>query len=174
MKKVSGKYKMFSMISGIQLKTNFMKKIAVIAVILFIAVCFLQGTGNKNEMILTELIGQRIDIMNDFYTGNITFEEASEQLSQVEAENLLEEDCTNLKKYFRTDIEKIHRYQVRSVDFSYEAENLLCGLVTIAWTIEETEPQSGQTEKAQKQEFCTDYSTIAQDCGNGYRLVQFF
>ena len=144
------------------------------AVILFIAVCFLQGTGNKNEMILTELIGQRIDIMNDFYTGNITFDEASERLSQIEAENLLEEDCTNLKKYFRTDIEKIHRYQVRRVDFSYEAENLLCGLVTIAWTIEEAEPQSGQTEKAQKQEFCTDYSTIAQDYGSGYRLVQFF
>ena len=90
MKKMIGKYKMFSMISGIQLKTNLLKKIAAMAVILFIAVCFLQGTGNKNEMILTKLIEQRIDIMNDFYTGNITFDEASERLSQIEAENLLD------------------------------------------------------------------------------------
>lgn len=151
-----------------------MKNIAAAIGILFIAICFLQGTGNKNEMILTELIGQRIDIMNNFYMGSLTFDEAAEQLSQVEAENLLEEDCANLKKYFRTDIERIHQYQVRSIELSYEAENLLCGLVTIAWIIDEAEPEPGQTETPQKHEFCADYSTIAQDNGDGYRLVQFF
>lgn len=62
MKKMIGKYKMFSMISRIQLKTNFLKKIAGMAVILFIAVCFLQGTGNKNEMILTELMGRELTL----------------------------------------------------------------------------------------------------------------
>ena len=59
------------------------------------------ATANSNERIVENLICQRIDTLNLYYSGNINKEDAIAKISKITMDFLREDDLENLKKYFQ-------------------------------------------------------------------------
>ena len=66
-------------------KKHLLKKITVIPVILLI--CMLIASGSGPESIISALVSQRTDIMNEYFCGQIIYKDAADRI----ARNLQEE-----------------------------------------------------------------------------------
>lgn len=145
-----------------------MKKKAIIGGIL---ACFILVTTTalamptSEERIIKELITIRNETLSEFYDGGLSIEAAEKTIRQIEAEQLLEQDVDNLKRYFQTDIDQVEGFEIKSIDVTKADDDMICADVSIKWEVDTvTGPES----------FIADYSIIAKKEKNSYKLVQFY
>lgn len=144
-------------------KKHLLKKITVIPVILLI--CMLIASGSGPESIISALVSQRTDIMNEYFCGQIIYKDAADRIKNVETGRLLEEDLDAMKSFFQTDIEEIAEYKITKVDITDKDETFICAVVIVDWQVYGTDGSKSIEEI---------YSVIAQKYENSYKLVQFF
>lgn len=138
---------------------------------LIVSVCILIGISSvfaaarSEEEILKDLISVRTDTLNEFYSGRIKKEEAIERITEIEDEQLLQEDIEKIERYFQTDIEQIKKYFFGDITITESEEKMICADVTIQW---ETEG-AGTSESYE-----TTYDVICYKEDKKYKLVQFF
>ena len=151
------------------MKSTWTKKAAVAFAIVFLSFSFVSGSGS--DVIVENLVCQRVKILDDFFDGKSTFSEASDSISAIESGNLLREDINMMQDFFRTDIEKVLDFKVKEIKITYEDDEIICAAVSIEWQIERLIPNnfSDSTEK-----IISSYSIIVEKYENSYKLVQFF
>ena len=122
-------------------------------------------TEYHNQNIVRQLITARIDAMNHFYASEVSYMEASAELRRVEAGQLLEEDSTNLRRYFRTDIEEIQTYTISRIELKDRTDNLLSAEVDIQWNV---------TGLDGPEMFENTYFAMCEKDGEKVKLTEFF
>ena len=135
------------------------------SVCMLIAVSSIFASARSDEEILMDIISDRTDILNEFYSGRIEKDEAIERITAIEAENLLQDDIENIEKYFRTDIERIKSYSFKNIAVTKSKENMICADVTMLWDTE----GAGEEESYE-----STYNVICYKEEKNYKLVQFF
>ena len=122
-------------------------------------------TEYHNQNIVRQLITVRIDAMNQFYASEVSYMEASAELRRVEAGHLLEEESTNLRRYFRTDIEEIQTYTISRIELKDHTDNLLSAEVDIRWNV---------TGLDGPEMFENTYFAMCEKDGEKFKLTEFF
>ncbi len=119
----------------------------------------------NNQAVVKQLVMARIDAMNRFYASEMSYIEASGELRKVESGQLLDEDTTNLRRYFRTDIEEVQSYEIMQITLKEQTENLLCADVEILWNVSGLDGPD---------ELRITYFAACEKAGETFKLVEFF
>lgn len=153
----------------------------------FVAVCIVImlttvfATADSSEKVVRTLIDRRTETLNLYYQGDMSREEATALIKEIESGNLMEKDLKNMEDYFQTDIERVKDYKISSVEITHEDEGMICADVSMQWKVENVEAialdeevttAEGKREKIDA--FLCKYSVICQKEGDAYKLVQFF
>ena len=142
---------------------------AILTAVLGVAVLFSAGSTG-GEGIVRSAICQRTEVMNDYFSGNLSYKEACKILKATESGVLLEEDIDSLKNFFATDIEEVCGYKINNIEINYEDEDIICAFVSINWVVrglDELYRGSGT------EEITGNYSIIIEKEDSTYRLAQF-
>ena len=139
--------------------------LAGIGIIMTIWIVSGQLAESHDQNIIRHLIKTRIDAMNQFYASEVSYMEASAELRRVEAGHLLEEDSTNLRRYFRTDIEEIQTYTISRIELKDHTDNLLSAEVDIRWNV---------TGLDGPEMFENTYFAMCEKDGEKFKLTEFF
>ena len=139
--------------------------LAGIGIIMTIWIVSGQLAESHDQNIIRHLIKTRIDAMNLFYASEVSYMEASAELRRVEAGHLLEEDSTNLRRYFRTDIEEIQTYTISRIELKDHTDNLLSAEVDIQWNV---------TGLDGPEQFKNTYFAMCEKDGEKFKLTEFF
>lgn len=139
------------------------KKLALLLTVFMLST--VMASGSDAESVISMLVRQRTDIMNEYFGGHILYKEASDRLAKVEAGRLLDEDLNAMKEYFQTDIEEITDYEITKTEITDMDGTLICAVVTVRWELFGT---------GGEEHIDGVYSVIAEKRENSYKLVQFF
>lgn len=145
------------------------KKILPAMLIFGMSAMLVSGTGYADPV--EELVGQRIEIMDAFFNGDLNRREASDALREVEQGRLLQEDLASFAAYFQTDVERILQYHVTVPKITYQDENVITALVKVEWTTEGVPAEEEDTAICREEAY---YSVILEKIENSYKIVQFF
>ena len=141
----------------------------ILTAILAVVVLFSAGSAGS-EGIVRSAICQRAEVMNDYFSGNLSYKAACQILRNTESGVLLEEDIDALTNFFATDIEEVCGYKINHVEINYEDKDIICAFVSMNWVVrslDELYRSSGI------EEVVGSYSIIIEKEGNTYRLAQF-
>ncbi len=119
----------------------------------------------NHQAIVKQLVMARIDAMNRFYASEMNYMEAAGELRRVESGDLLAEDTTNLRRYFRTDIEEVKSYRITQITIKEQTENLLCAAVEIQWDVSGLDGDDVLEN---------EYFVICEKASETFKLVEFF
>lgn len=151
------------------MKLRYVKAVAAglagIGIIMTIWIVSGQLTESHDQNIIRHLIMTRIDAMNLFYASEMSYIEASGELRKVEGGHLLEEDTTNLRRYFRTDIDDIQDYSISRIELKDRTDNLLSAEVDIQWNV---------TGLDGPEMFENTYFAMCEKDGEKFKLTEFF
>ncbi len=142
---------------------------AVLAALLCVIILF-SAASASSEGIVRSVIRQRTEVMNDYFSGNLSYKEACQILRSTESGVLLEEDIEALTNFFATDIEEVCGYKINNIEINYEDEDIICAFVSMNWVVrglDELYRGSG------KKEITGNYSIIIEKEDSAYRLAQF-
>lgn len=145
------------------------KKILPAVMICGMSLMLVSGAGCSDP--ITALVGQRIEIMDAFFNGDLNIREASEALRRIEHGRLLQEDLSSFESYFQTDVERILHYQITVPEITYRDENVITALVQVEWTTEGIPAEEEDTAVCRETAY---YSVILEKNENSYKIVQFF
>lgn len=142
---------------------------AILTAVLGVAILFSAGSAGS-EGIVRSAICQRTEVMNDYFSGNLSYKEACQILRNTESGVLLEEDIASLTNFFATDIEEVCGYKINNIEINYEDEDIICAFASIEWVVRSLDElyRSSGIEK-----IAGNYSIIIEKEGYTYRLVQF-
>ncbi len=116
-----------------------MKKIHIINLCLLLIIFLTAGVTAKPETdsrIVKRLIGQRIEVLNSFYSGETTKEAAELSLEKLEKGRILKEDAALMKAYSRTDIDRIAGYKVKILSCRQTSFGIVKGKAEIHYIME--------------------------------------
>ena len=151
------------------MKRQLFKKLLLVILLVGMAATLVSGAGRSD--LIENLVGQRIEIMDAFFNGDMNARDASEALRRVEGGRLLEEDLQAMKDYFQTDVEEILEYRITVPKITYQDEDIITALVRVVWTTKGIplgeEDDGVYTDEAY-------YSVILEKSENSYKIVQFF
>ena len=142
---------------------------AILAAILGVAVLF-SAVSPGSKGLVRSAICQRTEVMNDYFSGELSYKDACRSLRDTESGVLLEEDIASLTDFFATDIEKVCGYKINNIEINYEDEDIICAFVSMDWAVismDELYRSSGI------EEVTGNYSVILEKDGDAYRLAQF-
>ncbi len=145
------------------------KRLLLVILLVGMAATLVSGAGRSD--LIENLVGQRIEIMDAFFNGDMNARDASEALRRVERGRLLEEDLQALKDYFQTDVEEILGYRITVPKITYQDEDIITALVRVVWTTKGL-PRGEEDEAVYTDE--AYYSVILEKSENSYKIVQFF
>lgn len=151
------------------MKRQLFKKLLLVILLVGMAATLVSGAGRSD--LIENLVGQRIEIMNAFFNGDMNARDASEALRRVERGRLLAEDLQAMKDYFQTDVEEILDYRITVPKITYQDEDIITALVQVVWTTKGL--PLGEEEEAVRTDEAY-YSVILEKSENSYKIVQFF
>ncbi len=141
------------------------KKIIGTIVLVLLIITIMPRNRNFGENEITQLVVERANTMNNYYSNRIDYASAAYKLQEIESGHLLETDKNNLKCYFNTDIDLVQTCTVQSVSIKEETEDLLCADVNVYWC---TSGLDGEVELTR------EYFVICEKDGEKFKLVGFF
>ncbi len=106
----------------------------VLLVILFTVTVY--GKTNDQERQIKELITLRIEIMQDYYHHDETYDTTVKKLNTVECDSLLSDDYTNLKQFSRTEVDYIKDFKMNIEDVKKSSHGIVNGTAEIQWKME--------------------------------------
>ena len=151
------------------MKKRLCKRLLLVILLVGMAATLVSGAGRSD--LIENLVGQRIEIMDAFFNGDLNARDASEALRRVERGRLLAEDLQAMKDYFQTDVEEILDYRITVPKITYQDEDIITALVRVVWTTKGL-PRGEEDEAVYTNE--TYYSVILEKSENSYKIVQFF
>lgn len=145
------------------------RTVVILTAILAVAVLFSAGSAGS-EGIVRSAICQRTEVMNDYFSGELSYKEACQILRDTESGVLLEEDIDALTNFFATDIEEVCGYKIKNIEINYEDEDIICAFVSMDWVVRSLDELYRSSGTA---EITGNYSIIIEKEDSTYRLAQF-
>lgn len=118
---------------GYGMKNIYIKCVLAAALTCFLALTMLgAATDNETEEV-KRLLYTRTDIMEAVLSGNITHEEGSVRLSEIEKGKLYSDDIKSLSEYRNSDYDKVKSMRIVSITKNTEIIDLISYEAQIEW-----------------------------------------
>jgi len=110
------------------------KKSAAAVIICTVLLILTGASVNSEAEVICEVLNKRTDIITNVLSGNITYNEAEQQLKIIEDGSLYRKDLNALKQYINTDYDKIRDMQIINIRKTNEVCDISAYETEIVWT----------------------------------------
>lgn len=143
-----------------------MKKIVIVNLCLLLFIFFTAGmkaVPASDSAKIEELMKERIGILNYYYGGKMSFEDARKNIEKIEKSTLLAEDLDLMKSFVGEAIDQIADYAFLSTTCKRSSFGILNGEVEIYWVLQ---GENGRWETEET------YYFTAEDSDGKVKLTQ--
>lgn len=146
------------------MKGKYLRWICIAALCCIVASVMLGASGSSEESHVKALLEKRTTVMDNVLFGRITYDEGCEQLKQVEADKLYNDDLEALSSYRNTDLESVRSMEIIELKKKSRIYDIMTFYCRIKWTYSS---QEGLYENTYEYQVGVDVN------GGDFRLISF-
>ena len=117
------------------MEKRYLKWILITAAVCIIGLALTGAAGTHEARTVKKLLEKRSAVMESVLFGEITYEEGEKQLRQIETGRLYTKDISALREYEDTDLERIRKMDIVSIEKKSRIYDRMTFCIKIDWTI---------------------------------------
>ena len=117
------------------MEKRYIKLILITAAVCIIGLALTGAAGTHEARTVKKLLEKRSAVMESVLFGEITYEEGEKQLRQIETGRLYTKDISALREYEDTDLERIRKMDIVSIEKKSRIYDRMTFCIKIDWTI---------------------------------------
>lgn len=146
------------------MEKRYFKWILITAAVCILGLALTGAAGTHEARTVKKLLEKRSTVMESVLFGEITYDEGERQLRQIEAGRLYTEDISALREYEDTDLERIRKMDIVSIEKKSRIYDRMTFCIKIEWTIAGMDSVENIT---------CDYLAGVDVSDGDYRLISF-